>query len=897
LPGGVNGVDPVAVADQFLARHGQHFGVTDVAAQLAPRQIEVDKLGMSHVRYEQRHGGIPVWGAELIAHVGAHGLVSTVNGRLAKKVQAGTEARVTQATAEQVAEAMFRANHPVVPDLEVKTLGLYILAPVIEDQCGCAKANGGETGTLVWVVEVLSEAVFDGDHYFVDATTGQVVKTETLVSGLDRRVRDCGPEEVYGPCYLDQPFIVGQFTYTLGRSEGNPARGPSPIPWCAGSLDVDIAYDSIASFWTYLSSRFGRNGPNGTGGVQARSYAEAVVLTDYWTPRCPSLGAWYLVTGATCYCRGYVSLEIVSHEYTHLLLDSLMGNNTGLTYANEPGAIDEAGCDFLAEAVEKFLSGYTDWNYYIPQRPEIRSLSNPSQHVSRFGQQFPATFYSGGYYCGTDDYGGVHVNSLVVSHTYYLASEGGVENGCTVTGIGLSKMEQVLYRAMDYYFTPNITFNELYQVMQQACRDLYSESDTAQLVAAMQATELDQAGACSGIPERLPYASTNQVSPQIRTQPQNQTFTAGTNVSLTVAIYGSYPLTYQWFRGGTLVSASTNVAANSVLTLTNVSAADAGDYIVIVTNAYGAATSQVATLMVKLPGQALRHRYSFDADASDSIGTAHGQLINGASLSGGAVQLNGVNQYVNLPNNLLTGYTSITLEMWVTDTGSGNWARLYDFGNSSGGEDFPLGNSTQGTQYMFLCLPSDAGNLRGAYTVTGGGSGEQVVQWAGQRPPVGQQVHIAWTSDGATHTGVLYVNGAEVGRNTALTLTPAVLGPTVNNWLGRSQWPDALFKGSIAEFRIYDTALSSNSIAANYLLGPDALSRPTQRISAQGSGVRIEVETQVGYTYTLQSATALDGTNTVWTDGPALPGNGNWQTFEQPVTNSAQFFRTRRTGP
>lgn len=662
---------------------------------------------------------------------------------------------------------------------------------------------------------------------------------------------------------------------------------------------MDLLYDMLLAYVSYLTSTFGRNGIDGNGGIRGSPYYGVLALIDKsWAGRSCATTEAFSAGQYTYFCSGFAIPDVLGHEYAHPLLDALMGNGSGTTYANEPGAVDEAGADFIGESFQRFRDSSTDWITYLRPGRGNRNFTNPASNISGLtGQPYPSKFYAPGFYCGTDDYGGVHINSMVVSHAYYLASEGGVENGCTISGIGLSKMEQVLYRTMDYYFTANITFNELYQVMQQACRDLYSESDTAQLVAAMQATELDQAGPCSGIPERLPYASTNQVSPQIRTQPQSQTFTAGTNVSLTVAIYGSYPLTYQWFRGGTLVSAATNVAANSVLTLTNVSAADAGNYFVIVTNAYGSATSQVATLSVGLPSPTLRHRYAFDADASDSIGTAHGQFINGAIISGGAVQLNGVNQYVNLPNNLVTGYTSITLEMWVTDEGSGNWARLYDFGNSSGGEDFALGNSTQGTQYMFLCLPSDAGNLRGAYTVTGGGSGEQVVQWGGQRPPVGQQVHLAWTSDGATHTGVLYVNGAEVGRNTALTLTPAALGPTVNNWLGRSQWPDALFKGSIAEFRIYDTALSSNSIAANYLLGPDALSRPTQRISAQGSGVRIEVETQVGYTYTLQSAPLLDGTNTVWTDGPALPGNGNWQTFEQPVTNSAQFFRTRRTTP
>ena len=168
------------------------------------------------------------------------------------------------------------------------------------------------------------------------------------------------------------------------------------------------------------------------------------------------------------------------------------------------------------------------------------------------------------------------------------------------------------------------------------------------------------------------------------------------------------------------------------------------------------------------------HRYTFDTDANDSIGGANGTLQGGAVINNGALVLNGAGSYLALPANLVTGYTAITIEAWVTDNGSSPWARIFDFGNNT-------------TDYMFLSLPAGTGNLRGAYTTSGGG-GEQLLQWAGGRPAVGQEAAIAWTSDGATHTGMLYVNGALVAVNTNMTLTPASLGPTTNNWLGRSQY-------------------------------------------------------------------------------------------------------------
>jgi alpha-L-arabinofuranosidase len=212
------------------------------------------------------------------------------------------------------------------------------------------------------------------------------------------------------------------------------------------------------------------------------------------------------------------------------------------------------------------------------------------------------------------------------------------------------------------------------------------------------------------------------------------------------------------------------------------------------------------------PGQTLNltHRYSFNGNANDLAGTANGTLQGGAIISNNALVLDGVNSYLALPANIVTNYTAITLEAWVTDNGSGAWARIFDFGNNT-------------SDYMFLALPAGGGNLRGAYTISGNGA-EQVLQWPGGRPAVGQESHVVWTTDSATQLGLLYVNGVPVGTNAAMTLTPAALGPTVNNWLGRSQFsPDAWFNGAIDEFRIYNAALSSNAVYQDYLLGPDTL--------------------------------------------------------------------------
>ncbi|MCX8157225.1 MAG: lamin tail domain-containing protein [Verrucomicrobiae bacterium] len=222
---------------------------------------------------------------------------------------------------------------------------------------------------------------------------------------------------------------------------------------------------------------------------------------------------------------------------------------------------------------------------------------------------------------------------------------------------------------------------------------------------------------------------------------------------------------------------------------------------------------------------ALTHRYTFETDARDSVGDAHGQLVNGATVSGGALVLNGSSQYLNLPNGLLSNHHSITIEVWITDNGSGTWSRIYDFGSSSAGEDFPIGTSgTTGTRYMFLTPRSGSGTLRGAHTVTGGGAGEQIVEWSGTALPSGVMKHVLWVYDAATLTVRLYVDGQVVGINELVTIKPSDCEPTVNNWIGRSQFSaDAFLNARIHEFRIYDEALSPFQVALNYNVGPDVI--------------------------------------------------------------------------
>jgi fibronectin type 3 domain-containing protein len=228
-------------------------------------------------------------------------------------------------------------------------------------------------------------------------------------------------------------------------------------------------------------------------------------------------------------------------------------------------------------------------------------------------------------------------------------------------------------------------------------------------------------------------------------------------------------------------------------------------YTVAAVNSSGQSQSSV-TATITMPTLAvswLKLDETSGATAADATGNNNsGTLVNSPSWTGGrignALNLNGTNQYLTLPNSVTSNLQDFTIATWVYWNGGNNWQRIFDFGS---------GTST----YMFLSPKNGANNnLRFAITTSGGG-GEQKID-SNATLPSGGWHHVAVTLSGST--GTLYVNGQQVGQNTAMTLRPANLGVTTQNRIGRSQYNDPYFNGRIDDFRLYAGALSASDIAA-----------------------------------------------------------------------------------
>jgi len=90
-------------------------------------------------------------------------------------------------------------------------------------------------------------------------------------------------------------------------------------------------------------------------------------------------------------------------------------------------------------------------------------------------------------------------------------------------------------------------------------------------------------------------------APQINTQPASQTNVVGGRVTFYVTVFGAPQLFYQWQQNGTNLTDGSHVSGSAarVLTLNNITSAQAGTYSVIVSNALGSVTSSGALLTVE----------------------------------------------------------------------------------------------------------------------------------------------------------------------------------------------------------------------------------------------------------------------------------------------------------
>jgi hypothetical protein len=270
----------------------------------------------------------------------------------------------------------------------------------------------------------------------------------------------------------------------------------------------------------------------------------------------------------------------------------------------------------------------------------------------------------------------------------------------------------------------------------------------------------------------------------------------------------------------------------------------------------------------------LTHRYNFNTDASDSVGTADGTLLGDANVSGGSLVLDGIpGTYVELPPGLLEGYPAVTVDAWITFNTAQTWARLWYFGDDRADEFYIAPSVNGGSAHRF-----STGITLGGNTL--------------DRSPrfENQTLHVT----GVFGNGNLqiYTNGVLEAADNANSGRVDEVGNWFS-WIGRSPYADPYVNANVDEFRIYRGRLAPDEIQAADILGPNQLPTTSVSVAISRSAGNVTLSWPLAAAgFSVQTKPTLIGPWTTLTNAPTLVGN-NWQ-VTVTTTNTTRFFRLWR---
>ncbi len=469
---------PQAAAMNFLQAYGEMFGLKDAGKELQVMKSHTQDTGRSMVRYQQVYQSIPVLGGELIVNLDADNRVISVNGEVLPDITLNPNPRISAETAQDTALHTIAKQYQVeVETLHVSTPQLWIYSPSL------LGAFGLKGSRLVWRMEVSSsDLVPIKELVLVDAHYGNMALNFNQIDSAKNR-------RIYNNNNTPGAGLPGTGPV---RTEGGAATG---VP------EVDNAYDYAGFTYDFYNTYHARDSIDGMG--------MTMVFTVRYCPSwgsCPYANAFWngqqMVFG-----DGYASADdVVGHELTHGVTE----HESGLFYYMQSGAINEALSDIWGEFIDlQYTNGNDDDSVGMRWKMGedtpggvIRDMSNPPLYSD------PDKTSSTYYYCGTDDNGGVHINSGVANKAAFLMTDGGSFNGYTITGLGISKTARIWYEAQTNYLTSASDYIDLGMALSQACNNLVgsygiTSSDCNEVREAVYATEMHLAPSCYTSPAPL----------------------------------------------------------------------------------------------------------------------------------------------------------------------------------------------------------------------------------------------------------------------------------------------------------------------------------------------------------------------------------------------------------
>jgi len=398
--------------------------------------------GLTQTRYQQYVGDAAVYGGEITV-LSRNGQQVAVMGNHYSNLQPSNDVKVTKDQArdkvqrERGNSGKFAIKLYINPDTGLR------FYEVDSMQAASRKVFHINAGT--------NEKIREYDNIQESLEPGIGVKGDTkqidaTVSGASHQMLSPDNRQITYDAQNGQKLPGTLFTDTDG-TWNSPGRTSPGQP--AG---VDAHYNANVTD-DYYQAIFGRNSLDDQG---MQMISSAHFANDYnnafWNGTQITYGDG---DGTTTFRELSGGLDVTTHEFTHGVTEF----TSGLVYRNESGALNESFSDMMGNSSEYFAAqnnldpaARPDWqigeDVYLgaTKVPGFRNMADPAEDgdPDHYSER----------YTGKADNGGVHTNSGIPNHAYYLAVNGGRNagekrghdhTGPRVTGIGLADAEQVFY--------------------------------------------------------------------------------------------------------------------------------------------------------------------------------------------------------------------------------------------------------------------------------------------------------------------------------------------------------------------------------------------------------------------------------------------------------------------
>ncbi|PYQ99012.1 MAG: hypothetical protein DMF96_08675 [Acidobacteria bacterium] len=487
--------------------------------ELRVRQQRADTLvlGRSIERLAQYYRGVRVWGGDVSRQLDGPSAVSVFG-----TVYQGLDFDVTPTLDRDVATT------------RLQNVGGSLLTPSTEPELVILPDDGGAF-RLAWMATVHTRT--DVVRFFIDAHTGDVVRrysmlqrqspNSTVIHGIgvlgdDKKVSVTPFAGVFiAVDSLRHPAIN---TYDLKGDvdraiaiifENSTSRSPADIASSSSTtatwFDAPVvdAHTYAGYTYDYYYKRFGRRGLDNAN-RSLLNIVHSVKRSDIFDASDAVFSTFYANAFYCGQCAGGVmvfgeglpggvylsngerfdyfagALDVVAHELTH----GVTNYSSQLEYVNESGALNEAFSDMMGTSVEFFFqkpgNGPLKADYVIGEDVDTCCALRFGAHDGGRSMADPALYGQPDHYSklvvlppdNEHDNGGVHTNSGIPNHAFYLAIEGGTNrtSGIKVQGLGASNREQiekVFYRAFAQLMPSNANFAMARTVTLRAAQDLY----------------------------------------------------------------------------------------------------------------------------------------------------------------------------------------------------------------------------------------------------------------------------------------------------------------------------------------------------------------------------------------------------------------------------------------